>query len=76
MSEPQPNHLRFEAFEVRYLGRREALNRVAIDLSRNDTVMLQPQHYFRIPHAEDRLFIPPTFVPLFVSRGWRPEGWA
>ncbi|MDH4087487.1 MAG: hypothetical protein OEV27_10430 [Nitrospira sp.] len=70
------NPLRFEAFEVRYLGRREAPNRAVIDLSRNDTVMLQPQHYFRIPHAEDRLFIPPTFVPLFVSRGWRLEGWA
>ena len=38
--------------------------------------MLQPQHYFPIPHAEDRLFIPPTFVTLFVSRGWRLEGWA
>lgn len=70
------NPLRFEAFEVRYLGRREVPSRAVIDLSRNDNVMLQPQHYFRIPHAEDRLFIPPTFVPLFVSRGWRLEGWA
>jgi hypothetical protein len=70
------NPLRFEAFEVRYLGRREAPNRAVIDLSRNDNVLLQPQHYFRVPHAEDRLFIPPTFVPLFVSRGWRLEGWS
>lgn len=69
------NPLRFEAFEVRYLGRREAPSRAVIDLSRNDNVMLQPQHYFRIPNAEDRLFIPPAFVPLFVSRGWRLEGW-
>ncbi len=69
------NPLRFEAFEVRYLGRREAPNRAVIDLSRNDNVILQPQHYFRIPNAEDRLFIPPAFVPLFVSRGWRLEGW-
>ena len=69
------NPLRFEAFEVRYLGRREAPNRAVIDLSRNDNVILQPQSYFRIPNAEDRLFIPPHFVPLFVSRGWRLEGW-
>lgn len=69
------NPLRFEAFEIRYLGRREVPNRAVIDLSRNDNVILQPQHYFRIPHAEDRLFIPPAFVQLFVSRGWRLEGW-
>jgi hypothetical protein len=69
------NPLRFEAFEVRYLGRREAPNRAVIDLSRNDNLILQPQHYFRIPNAEDRLFIPPAFVALFVSRGWRLEGW-
>lgn len=69
------NPLRFEAFEVRYLGRREVPNRAVIDLGRNDDFILQPQHYFRIPNAEDRLFIPPAFVPLFVSRGWRLEGW-
>lgn len=69
------NPLRFEAFEVRYLGRRETPNRAVIDLSRNDNFILQPQHYFRIPNAEDRLFIPSTFIPLFVSRGWRLEGW-
>jgi len=69
------NPLRFEAFEVRYLGRREVPNRPVIDMSRNDNVILQPQHYFRIPNAEDRLFIPPAFIQLFVSRGWRLEGW-
>lgn len=69
------NPLRFEAFEVRYLGRRELPNRAVIDLSRNDDVMLRPQSYFRIPNAEDRLFIPPAFVPLFAARGWRLEGW-
>lgn len=69
------NPLRFEAFEVRYLGRREVPNRAVIDLSRNDNLILQPQHYFHIPNAEDRLFIPPAFVPLFMSRGWRLEGW-
>lgn len=70
------NPLRFEAFEVRYLGRREQPNRAVIDLGRSDTVILRPQSYFRIPNPEDRLFIPLPFVPLFVARGWRLEGWA
>jgi len=69
------NPLRFEAFEVRYLGRREAPSRAVIDLSRNDGVILHAQSYFRIPNPEDRLFIPPAFVPLFVTRGWLLEGW-
>jgi endonuclease YncB( thermonuclease family) len=69
------NPLRFEAFEIRYLGRREPPNRAVIDLSRNDDVILRPQSYFHIPNPEDRLFIPPAFIPLFVSRGWRLEGW-
>jgi hypothetical protein len=69
------NPLRFEAFEIRYLGRREAPNRAVIDLSRDEDVILRPQSYFRIPNPEDRLFIPAPFIPLFVSRGWRLEGW-
>jgi hypothetical protein len=69
------NPLRFEAFEVRYLGRRELPTRAVIDLSRNDDVILRPQSYFRILNPEDRLFIPSAFVPLFSSRGWRLEGW-
>jgi endonuclease YncB( thermonuclease family) len=69
------NPLRFEAFEVRYLGQRKLPNRAVIDLSRNDDVILRPQSYFRIPNPEDRLFIPPAFVPLFAARGWHLEGW-
>ena len=69
------NPLRFEAFEVRYLGRREPPNRAVIDLSRNDDVILRPQNYSHIANSEDRLFIPLPFVPLFVARGWRLEGW-
>ena len=67
--------LRFEAFEIRYLGRREPPFRAVIDLSRDDDVILRPQSYFHIRNPEDRLFIPPAFIPLFVSRGWRLEGW-
>ncbi|MBY0286751.1 MAG: hypothetical protein K2X52_06345 [Mycobacteriaceae bacterium] len=65
------NPLRLEAFEIRFLARRQAPDRAVIDLSRSDDVILQAQHYFRIPRPEDRLFIPPHFVPLFVDRGWR-----
>jgi endonuclease YncB( thermonuclease family) len=68
--------LRFEAFEIRYLGRGEAPNRAVIDLSRNDDLLLRPQSYFKIPHAEDRLFVPAEFVPLFAAKGWRLEGFA
>jgi endonuclease YncB( thermonuclease family) len=65
--------LRFEAFEIRYLGRGKAPDRAVIDLSRDDDVMLRPQSYFKIARPEDRLFVPPEFVPLFAARGWRLE---
>src|SRR5262245_6827619 len=66
--------LRFEAFEIRYLGRREAPTRAVIDLGKNDKVMLRPHNYFTIPHPEDRLFVPSEFVPLFAAKGWQLEG--
>lgn len=69
-----PDPLRFEAFEVRYLGRQEVPTRAVIDISKNDDVLLRPQSYFKIPHAEDRLFVPAEFVPLFAAKGWRLEG--
>ena len=66
--------LRFEAFEVRFLGRGEVPIRAVIDLSRDDTLLLRPQSYFKIPNPEDRLFVPGEFVPLFAAKGWRLEG--
>ncbi len=66
--------LRFEAFEVRFLGRADVPIRAVIDLSKEDTVILRPQSYFKIPNPEDRLFIPGEFVPLFAAKGWRLEG--
>ena len=66
--------MRFEAFEARYLGRQEVPTRAVIDISKNDDVLLRPQSYFKIPHAEDRLFVPAEFVPLFAAKGWRLEG--
>jgi hypothetical protein len=69
------NPLRLQAFEIRYLGRRLPPNRAVIDMSRDDDLILRPQSYFKIPNPEDRLFIPPAYVPLFAARGWRLEGW-
>jgi hypothetical protein len=66
--------LRFEAFEIRYIGRAEAPDRAVIDLSKNDDILLRPQSYFTISHPEDRLFVPGEFIPLFAARGWRLEG--
>jgi len=65
--------LRFEAFEIRFLARRKAPDRAVIDLSRADDVILNAQHYFRIPNPEDRLYIPAHFVSLFLDREWRLE---
>ncbi|MEV0027879.1 hypothetical protein [Nocardia sp. NPDC050793] len=65
--------LRFEAFEIRYLARRQSPDRAVIDLSRNDDTLRAAQRYFEIPNPEDRLYIPPQFVSLFVSRGWQLE---
>jgi endonuclease YncB( thermonuclease family) len=68
------NPLRFEAFEVRFFGKRLPPNRPLIDLSRNDNVILRPQSYYRVPNPEDRLFLPPQFTSLFLSKGWQLEG--
>jgi hypothetical protein len=41
-----------------------------IDLSAADDRLLAPQHG-RIERPEDRLFVPPAFVALFETQGWR-----
>ncbi len=63
--------LRIEPFEVRFLAGRRAPSRWLIDLSKDDDSLIPPQDYFSVPHAEDRLFIPEEYVPLFAEKGWR-----
>jgi len=63
--------LRLEAFEIRYLARRQPPDRWVIDLGRRDDTLLRPQDYHEVRHPEDRLFVPPEHVPLFVEAGWR-----
>ena len=57
--------------ELRFLASGRVPDRWVIDLSRNDDVLVPPESYFTIPHPEDRLFVAPEYVPLFVERGWR-----
>jgi hypothetical protein len=80
-SEDDP--LLLQAFEVRFLSRQSTIevdrgerevrrppDRWVIDLSKEDNVLLPPQHYHTIPFPEDRLFVPAEYVPLFVEHGW------
>lgn len=63
--------LRLEPFEVRYLSRRRPPDRWVIDLSDDGDFLIPPQEYYTVPDAEDRLFVPEEYVPLFVEAGWR-----
>lgn len=65
--------LKLEPFELRFLAGRRAPNRWVIDLSSDSDALLPPQRYIEIPRAEDRLFVPAEYVPLFEQRGWRKE---
>ncbi|MEM6711044.1 MAG: hypothetical protein AAF590_02050, partial [Pseudomonadota bacterium] len=64
----------FEPFELRFLARRSPPSRWLIDLSAEESVILEPTQYPQIPKAEDRLWLPPEFVPLFQMSGWTLAG--
>lgn len=64
------NKLSLEAFEVRFLARRQPPRRWVIDLSANDDILVHPQNYHSIPNSEDRLFLNTQHVPLFLQAGW------
>ena len=42
-------------------------------MTADDGVLLRPENYYRVPNSEDRLFVSPEHVPLFVERGWKRE---
>ncbi|MGH3145637.1 MAG: hypothetical protein ACRDTR_07520, partial [Rubrobacter sp.] len=63
--------LSLEPFEVRLLSRRRPPDRWVIDLGDEGDLLIPPQEYYTVPHAEDRLFVPEEYVPLFVEAGWR-----
>jgi hypothetical protein len=66
--------LLLDAFELRFLRDRRAPSRWLIDLAaaEDDPTLLPPEAYPLVPNAEDRLFVPEEYVPLFAARGWRP----
>jgi hypothetical protein len=64
------NPLKLEPFELRYLARRQPPDRWVIDLTQHKPTLLKPTHYYKIPNAEDRLFIPKECVPSFHMRGY------
>lgn len=63
--------LRLQAFELRFIARRQPPDRWVVDLTRNDRHLIPPQDYIEIPYPEDRLFIPAEYVPLWEQHGWR-----
>ena len=64
--------LRLEPFELRILARRQPPGRWVLDLTNSTSgLLIHPADYPTIPNSEDRLFVPPEYVPLFVERGWR-----
>ena len=67
------NPLLMQPFELRFLAGRNPPHRWVIDLSKNDNTLIKPQNYFTIPNLEDRLYIPPEYVPLFVEAGWQRQ---
>ena len=62
--------LLLEPFELRFLSRRSLPSRYLIDLSSDSNKLIPPERYFTVPHAEDRLWIPSIYVPLFEKHGW------
>jgi endonuclease YncB( thermonuclease family) len=53
---------------------KKPLFRYVINLSKSDNpVLMKPNQYYKIKNYEDRLFIPPEYVPLFREKGYEIE---
>jgi endonuclease YncB( thermonuclease family) len=63
--------LLLQPFELRYLADRRLPDRAVVDLSGANPGLVPATGYGKVPHEEDRLFIPSEFVPLFRERGWQ-----
>jgi hypothetical protein len=64
--------LQLQASELRFLARRAAPDRCVIDIGQHvtDSKLIKPDRYIDVPNAEDRLYIPAEYVPLFQAKGW------
>ena len=58
--------------EVRFLGRRALPDRWVVDLGKEQSLLLAPQEYHAVD-IEDKLFVPPEYVPMFEKKGWKVE---
>lgn len=63
--------LKLMPFELRIISRKKSPDRFVIDLrDEGNNQLLKPEEYIKIPHQEDRLFIPGEFIPIFQMYGW------
>jgi endonuclease YncB( thermonuclease family) len=63
--------LRVMPFELRFLSRKKGPERYVVNLADvGSTYLLEPSLYYRVPNPEDRLHIPPEYVPIFKAFGW------
>lgn len=63
--------LKLMPFELRIISRKKSPDKYVIDLrDEGNNVLLKPEEYIKIPHQEDRLFIPHDYVPIFQMYGW------
>jgi endonuclease YncB( thermonuclease family) len=65
------NPLKLMPYELRIIARKSSPYRFVIDLrDEGGNALLKPEQYIKIPHQEDRLYIPSEYVPIFRVFGW------
>ncbi|MEY3194806.1 MAG: hypothetical protein RIQ78_903 [Bacteroidota bacterium] len=66
------NLLRVMPFELRFISRKKGPERYVINLREvGGNLLLEPSQYYTIPNPEDRLHIPPEYLPIFLAYGWK-----
>jgi hypothetical protein len=65
------NPLMLDAHEFRAMWDLRPPHRWVVDLSgQHYGAILAPHRYLDVPHHEDRLYVPPESVSLWLERGW------
>lgn len=66
------NPLRVMPFELRFISRKKGPERYVINLQDiGGNQLLNPAQYYTIANPEDRLHIPPEYLPIFLAFGWK-----
>jgi len=64
--------LRVMPFELRFLSRKKGPERYVVNLADiGSSYLLEPSLYYTVPNPEDRLHIPPEYLPIFEAFGWK-----